>query len=74
METYGVSVKIYLAGMKLRQFHGSLKEGLVVKVNVGLARGQIGLIHENRIVYASAKLNILLGDSFLDKKVKLFAI
>ncbi|KAK0638071.1 hypothetical protein DIS24_g10186 [Lasiodiplodia hormozganensis] len=68
----GVDVAIF--GLSLGSFNGNIKDGLVIKVNVAAASGEIKLfIQQGNCIMASVDLRIL-GQTNIDRTVKILTL
>ena len=66
----GVGIEIQLFGISLGTLYGNLKEGLVIKIDVIAAKGEVKLYLEDNAVWISITLKPLWGsDIDIDQKI-----
>lgn len=71
--TLEIGVEISVLGIKLGNFYGNLKQGLVIKINLIAASGFIRFFLRGREVWVEVDVSVIFDGTF-KKEVKLFTI
>jgi len=73
-ETWEIGVEIYVVGIKIGNFFGNVKRGLVIKVNLFVAKGEVRFYLKNgKEVWVHIDLKLTFDGSF-STDVKLLTI
>ncbi|XTI86871.1 hypothetical protein V2W45_1329635 [Cenococcum geophilum] len=73
-ETWEIGVEIYVVGIKIGNFFGNVKQGLVIKVNLFVAKGEVRFYLKNgKEVWVHIDLKLTFDGSF-STDVKLLTI
>ncbi|KAH7345794.1 hypothetical protein BKA66DRAFT_478798 [Pyrenochaeta sp. MPI-SDFR-AT-0127] len=73
-ETWEIGVEIYVFGIRIGNFYGNVKQGLVINVDIFLAKGKIKFyLKNNKEVWVEIGLNVRFDGSY-NTNVRLFTV
>jgi hypothetical protein len=73
-ETWEIGVEIYVLGIRIGNFYGNVGQGLVINVDIFLAKGKIRFyLKDDKEVWVEIRLNVTFDGSY-NTDVKLLTI